>query len=84
MPHSSPPVLRLRPVGGCVRSNPDGTATFLDFTFICRYADQGDNTAHAGINFGGPEMLLTAPLGEAGYRKICELLAKQAGEQIDG
>jgi len=78
------PIISLRAVGGSVRTNKNGTGTFLDVTFKCAFTQEEEGLSGSAISIGREEMFSVAQLAETAYFTIGKLLAKQRrAEQVD-
>jgi len=72
----SRPIIRLEPLGGTVRTSPDGNATLLDVTFECSFARDAEPIEGTSIIIENAESLTPVQLAEAAYLWIGGLLAE--------
>jgi hypothetical protein len=71
----SRPIICLEPVGGTVRTSPDGKATLLDVTFECSFEWDAEPIEGTAIRIKNAELLTLPQLAEAAHLWIGELLA---------
>jgi hypothetical protein len=69
------PIISLEPVGGSVRTSPDGKATLLDVTFECSFAWDAEPIEGTSIIIKNAQLPTLLELAEAAYLSIYELLA---------
>ena len=70
------PIINLEPLGGYVRTSPDGKATLLDVTFACSFAWDAEPIEGTSIRIKNAELLTLLQFVEAAYLWIGELLAE--------
>lgn len=74
---TSKPIISLEPLGGTVRTSPDGRSTFLDVTFKCDFSDDSEPVEGTSISIEDGQLLTVVQLAQTAYLKIGKLLADQ-------
>ena len=69
------PIISLEPLGGYVRTSPDGKAMLLDVTFQCSFAWDAEPIEGTSITIKNAKLPTLVQLAEAAYLWIGELLA---------